>query len=86
MDNTNRRNLSNCKTNRDTYEGKPRNSEVAKRNLLIKKQEINHPKWKKNDLYSWTKLVVPSRGSTIQVGSSVNSVAPQAAAVSSPMN
>lgn len=38
-------------------------------------------------LYPWTKLVVPSRGSTIQVGSSVRSaVAPSAADSSSPMN
>jgi len=31
-------------------------------------------------------LVVPSRGSTIHVGSSVSSVIPKAAVVSSPMN
>lgn len=40
----------------------------------------------KSDIYPWTKLVVPSRGSTIHVGSSVSSVTPQAAVVSSPMN
>lgn len=39
-----------------------------------------------NDMYPWTKLVVPSRGSTIHVGSSVNSTTPKAAVVSSPMN
>jgi len=39
-----------------------------------------------SNIYPWTKLVVPSTGSTIHVGSSVSSALPIAAAVSSPMN
>jgi len=40
----------------------------------------------RNNVYPCTKFVVPSRGSTIHVGSSVSSVVPKAAVVSSPMN
>lgn len=52
---------------------------MGKGNFSIDKRKIQ-------DACPCTKLVVPSKGSTIQVGSSVNSVAPQAAVVSSPMN
>lgn len=55
-------------------------------NLLIKETRKQSSTINKNDRYPCTKLVVPSRGSTIQVGSSVNSETPQAAVVSSPMN
>jgi hypothetical protein len=42
--------------------------------------------WRREGGYLWTKFVVPSKGSTIHVGASVNSGVPFVAEVSSPMN
>ena len=47
---------------------------------------MNWLRWNIVQDYPCTKLVVPSMGSTIHVGSSVSSIIPQAVAVSSPMN
>lgn len=90
--NAHHRDFSNRKSNGNTHKREPEKISVwfclwircAKRNTKSFKWKFEQKTYLY--IYPWTKFVVPSRGSTIQVGSSVNSVTPNAAVVSSPMN
>lgn len=84
------RDLVDGKTNRYTYIRKPAEKQdfdiEMHCNIIIgykKKRTQCSVIWLTNPC---TKFVVPSRGSTIQVGSSVSSSMPEIADVSSPMN